>query len=628
MKHLRLRLALVGLFFAFLFSLLIVRYYTLQGMEHKKWVGLATKQHEGVVKEPFRRGTIWSNPSLKQGHPYAPHPIVLDLPRFHLHADPTAIPNGLKEEVAQQISGQMEVEEEGVLRQLRTRSRNRSLVRWLDHRQREALLAWWRPFSRAHGIPRNALFFCRDYQRSYPFGSLLGQVLHTIRDYKDEATQQGIPTGGLEASLDGFLQGEPGERWVIRSPRHRLALGTLLKPARDGAEITLTIHHYLQAVCEEALERGLVRTGAKQGWAILADPHTGEIWALAQAPAFYPERYRDYFNDPDLVPHTVLQAATSAYEPGSVMKPLILSLCLKANEELRAAGEPPLFDPDAPMDLTNGWFPGRERPLRDLSPQNEMNLERAIAKSSNIYPARLVEEICTRLGPGWLEERLRNIYGFGTQTGLELPSEATGWLPNPHSRKGGWSGATPASLAMGYNLLATSLQLIRAYSILANGGHPIQLTLLKEIIAHGPEGDTSILSASDKKKALSLSLLSQESCQRIHVGMEQVVSPGGSGRKARLNGFSVAGKSGTAEKVIDGSYSKTAHFTTFIGFSPAEDPLFVLLVSLDEPERTYLPGRGFTHYGGASCAPIFREIAQQTHLYLGSEPLERNHEGR
>lgn len=626
----RRRATLLTLMLFAAFSVLISQFYRLQVIEHDKWQQRALKQHEGVVRLSARRGTFFSNVSIKEGHPEVPQAFAVDVPKFHLHADPAVIPAELRDPICKQIAQLFEVdpEHEGHVRQqLDLRSRNRELLRWLDRDDRDQLLEWWIPFARQHHLPRNALFFVPDYQRSYPFGKLLGSVLHTIRDHKDEVTKQGIPTGGLEAYFHEILNGQEGAQLVVHSPRKRLDLGRVLQAPQDGADVTLTINHYLQAIAEEELERGVRQAQAKGGFALLMDPYTGEILALAQVPEFWPERYRDYFNSPERISDTLCQAISYAYEPGSIMKPLMMALCLEANRELQQRGQEPLFSPEEKVATGDGSFPGRSKPLKDLGRVHQfLNLDMAIQKSSNVYMARIVERLVERLGDEWLHDALRYRLHMGEKTGIELPGESSGFVPTPGRQHANgaleWSKATPFSLAMGYNLQVNAVQMLRAWSMIANGGYCIKPTLVRRIERKRLDGSTEVLFdlTQQLQSSVPVPTLSPTSCQRILRALKFVTKRGGSGGAGDISGFTEVGKSGTSEKLVNGQYAADSHFSSFIGIVPADHPRFVVQVSIDEPRKQFLPGIGGTHYGGKCAAPVFCQICKRSLAYLGVSP--------
>ena len=338
----RKRLVWVSLFVFALFCLLIVQFFRIQIIEGDKWTRQAKAQHQLVVTEPFKRGLFYSNTSIKLGHPETPQAFVIDVPKFHLYSDPSSIPEECRNEVAGKVCELLNIrgnEAQKLRQQFERKTRSRKLALWLDKEQCDALNKWWFHYARSKKIVRNALFFVQDYKRSYPFGKLLGQVLHTVREEKDAKTRQSIPTGGLELVFDKILQGKEGKRLILRSPRHPMETGKILSYPEDGADVHLTINHYLQAIAEEEICKAVKNSNAKGGWAVLMEPRTGEIWALAQYPWFEPGDYRDFFNNPKLQENTKVKAITDPYEPGSTMKPLTIALALKGQCGIEEARE-------------------------------------------------------------------------------------------------------------------------------------------------------------------------------------------------------------------------------------------------------------------------------------------------
>ena len=238
----------------------------------------------------------------------------------------------------------------------------------------------------------------------------------------------------------------------------------------------------------------------------------------------------------------------------------------------------------------------------------------AIQRSSNVYVARLVERIIHRLGAKWYRDKLENVFGFGVKTGIELPSEIAGFLPSLGKTylSGGleWSTPTPFSLAMGYNVLVNSIQMVRAFSIIGNGGYAISPTLIKRV-DHKPFP----LNHHPPRQVLNPTIAKEV----VHA-MKFVTKKGGGAPLGDIQGYTEAAKTSTSEKLINGAYDKNRHFSTFIGLAPAEEPRFCLLVAVDEPEKRFIPGFGTTHFGGKCAAPIFGEIAKKSLAYLGVKP--------
>ena len=201
MKQDRTRLLFLAGFLAMLFCSLIIRFFQIQIVEGEKWTQQALAQHQHVLIEPFMRGSFYSNTSVKKGHPEEEQPFVIDIPMFHLHIEPDSIPQPLRETMSAALFKLLRFNPEQAIKmrgEFDRKSRDRKIAIWLDRHKRKQIETWWNEFHKKEKIVRNALFFTRDYKRSYPFGSMLGTVLHTVQMEKDPETHQAMPTGGLE----------------------------------------------------------------------------------------------------------------------------------------------------------------------------------------------------------------------------------------------------------------------------------------------------------------------------------------------------------------------------------------------------------------------------------------------
>jgi len=629
LKNSSIKVIVLSLGIFFLDALLIVKFFSIQIINGEKWEEIARKQHFFLVKEPFTRGTFWSNAKVRKGHPDNHQRLAVDIQSFHLFIDPLSIPKIHRETISEHLQERLSMtdsEKMQLRKQFEKNSRSRKLASWLEVDSKEGISAWWSRYAQKHKIARNALYFVPVHRRSHPFGKLLGQVLHTIQAKRDESTDKAYPTGGLELAFDSYLKGKQGKRLLKRSPRHAFETGQVLKEAEDGADIYLTINHCLQAIAEEELERGVKRCRAKGGWTVMMEPVTGELLALAQYPFFNPEYYNQYFNDHQLIAHTKVKAVSDAQEPGSVLKPFTLFAAFLANQELIGRGETPLFDPEEKLPCSDQKFPGRIKPLKDGRVHRFLNMNMALQKSSNIYFARLVERIIERLGPQWYRNVLEEKFGFGLRSGIELPSESRGLLPqlgktHPNGALE-WSVPTPFSLAIGHNIQLNSLQLVRAYSILANGGTLVRPTLVKKIVRRCCDGKTNVLLDNTRleRKESFPRVIDAKIVQRVIQGMKFVTKPGGTGWRADISGYTEIGKTGTAHKTVGGTYSQTAFLASFIGIAPLKEPAFVLLVVMDEPKKEYIPCVGSNHHGSVSAAPVFKAIATRALRYLGRTP--------
>lgn len=623
------RLTVLAVFLFLLFCLIIVQFYKIQIVEGEKWTKKARAQHVFTVKEPFKRGLFYSNTAVTSSQMEYKQPLVFDVPAFHLYIDPKRIPPQLRLQIAQALFQALQVSEgdkRQILQQFQKQSHSRKIASWLSKEKRDAISTWWTAFARANKVERNALYFEHDYKRSYPFGHLLGSVLHTVRDLRDPQSGQNIPTGGLELIFNKVLQGREGKRELLRSPRSPMDMGKVISHPEDGADVYLTINHLLQAICEEEIAKGVKLANAKGGWAVLMKPRTGEILALAQYPFFDPRNYRDYFNDQEKSEATKVKAVADVFEPGSTMKPLTVTIALMANDELERRGEKPLFSPYEKIDTRPCILPGRNKPMKDLRVHNCLNMYLALQKSSNVYMAKLAQRIIERLGDQWYRDALKNLFGFGEQTGIELPSESSGLLPTPGKLHPNgtleWSAPTPYSLAMGHNLLVNSVQMMLPFASLANGGYAVKPTIIRKVVKTHSNGSEEVLVDNTKPERVASfpKVLPAKVVKQVNEALRAITKPGGTSPRGDIFGYTEIGKSGTSEKIINGQYSKKTNFSSFIGFAPAENAEFVLFVGIDEPEWKFIPHFGKMHMGGNCAAMTFREIGLRVLQFLGVEP--------
>ncbi len=618
------RLLVLTLFLFLLFCFIIAQFFKVQIVEGEKWTRQAKAQHQYAQAEPFKRGRFFCT-SIKPGHPHQELAMALDIKKYHLYIDPATLQKGSVDEISEALTGFLhagEKEKATIREQFDKQSRSRRLKCWLTEVEKAQIEKWWLPYAKWNKLPKNGVFFLEDYQRSYPFGQLLGAVINSVREERDPETHQCFPTGGLELTCNSYLKGVPGKRLRMRSPRQSLEGGVVVALPEDGADVYLTIDPYIQAIAEEEVRKGVKAAGARAGWAVLMDPVTGEIYALAQYPEFDPSRYRDYYNDPNLVEYTNVKAVTNCFEPGSTQKPISVAIASMANQELEKQGKPLIFNPAQMVATHDGRFPGRKKPISDVGSHRYLNMYLAMQKSSNIYVARLIQRIVGTLGDEWYREQLSEVFRFGRKTQIELPSESYGWLPKPNqyypSGRPQWSVPTPFSLSFGYNLLVNTIQMVRAWGILINGGCDVHPTLIRKIVKEKGEGESELI--YEHSTAKGKQLLPQGISRELAYSLQSITQPGGSGSRANIPGFTEGGKTGTTEQIVKGKYSKQDHFSSFVGFSPVESPKFLLFVGIDAPEYRALPGIGRTYFGSGCAAPVFRRIMHRTYDYLGMPP--------
>lgn len=608
---------------------LVAQFFRLQVVEHEKWNKRARLQHYFFVKEPYHRGVLYANSSYTPD-PSKKLPFTVDVPLFHVYADSMSIPKELRGEVAEAVMRMLSPsisEAKRLPGELKRHSRSRRLVSWLTEEQKALFLRWWRPWAKSHKVASNALFFVHDFRRIHPMGPLLGQVLHTIRERRDEMTGKAYPTGGVELSLNSVLEGTIGLRRLMRSPRNNMEMGEIIREPTHGCHVELTFDPVIQAILEEEISKAVRAREAKGGWGVLVDPWTGHILALAQYPSFLPDKYQAYFNNANQADRTKVKASTDANEPGSPMKAITCSLALKANKECKQKGVAPVFQPFAKMPVSVGSFPGRSKPIKDVTLNHHLNLYMAVQRSSNIYFATVAGRIADRMGAAWYRQQLVDCFGFGTKTGVELVGESVGVVPRPGAltanKKLEWSKATPYSLGMGYNIQATTLQMVRAFSVIATRGIRPDLTIVRKVWREKKDATEEVLvDNTTSGRVLSFPrVLDADIAEEVVRAMKFVTKPGGSASRADIYGYSEGGKTGTTLKLIHGAYSTQSHLASFIGFAPAGKPRFVLGVVIDEAKPGFIPGFGFNHRGGTAAAPVFREVGKRVLEYL-KEPQD------
>lgn len=414
-----------------------------------------------------------------------------------------------------------------------------------------------------------------ERRRFYPNGPLAGTLIGF-------ADRDGRGLSGAELAFDRQLRGSSAEIPALRDARgHVLPDVSAPKRSRTGQAIRLAIDVRLQHFSEGALEEALRRTGARHATLVALDPRTGEILALAEEPGFDPNRF--WLEDKALYR---ARAFVDEFEPGSTMKPFSVALALDAG----------VVRPEQVFDCENGRFRVGRKVIRDAHPHELLTVTDIVRVSSNIGAAKISAE----LGARRLVDGLRR-FGFGDLPGSGFPGEVPGLLRNLRERQ----EIERANLSFGQGISVTPVQLVTAMATFANGGRRVTPRLL----AARSDGEDA---ASEPPRVLS------EQTTREVVAMLRAVVESGTGTRAALPNVAVAGKTGTAQKVKEGTYSQKDFIASFVGFAPAERPRFVIGVFIDEPQGL--------HTGGAVAAPVFREVAAYALDQLGSAapvPAER-----
>jgi cell division protein FtsI/penicillin-binding protein 2 len=398
----------------------------------------------------------------------------------------------------------------------------------------------------------------KEYRRFYPYDSLLCHVVGFA----------GIDNRGLEG-----IEYQFNDLLMPRNP------GKGNSPEERGSTVVLTVDRYVQEVVEEELARAWVQTGARHLSAVVMDPSTGEILALANKP--------DYnLNDFTKYPEDTLRnrVITDTFEPGSTFKIFIAASLL--DKGLVRPGD--IF-------TCNGSVQVEGITIRDTSAHGRLDFRQVLEKSCNVG---MVESV-RRTDKASLFESLRS-FGFGSPTGIELPGEARGILRNPSE----WSGISKYAMAIGQEMSVTSLQLVTAASVLANGGVLMQPRIIRRI--ERPDGTR----VKDYPPLKVRTVMSEGAASRLLDILTGVLGEKGTGYRAHIEGYRIAGKTGTAQ-IADtrkGGYLENQFYASFVGFVPVPKPKIVVLVALDRPVGEV--------YGGSTAAPIFKNIVEQVAPHL------------
>jgi len=404
----------------------------------------------------------------------------------------------------------------------------------------------------------------KESQRFYPNNSLAASVIGYVDSYDNGLA-------GVEQKYDDLLSGKAGEiafdRDASGQPYNRSET-----PAMNGAQVVLTIDAILQHKVEVLLDEAVRMTRAKGAGAIVMDPKTGEILALANVPTFNPNERPEGANDSS----RANRAIGWPYEPGSIFKIVTYA----------AAFEEGLFEPDDMINCGGGQITIGKRVIRDTHAYGALTVEDAFAKSSNGGAIR----VAMRLGREKFFEYISR-FGFGRKTGIELPGESRG-IVNPLED---WRIDSIGSVAIGQEVSVTLLQIVAAVGAIANRGMWIKPHVVKKVVAQDGR-------ALYEPKVETRQVVSERTAQMMVRIMERVVTHGTARHAINLAGYSVAGKTGTPQKVENKRMSQTKYMPSFAGFIPAADPRLAIIVMIDEPEGS--------HMGGSVAAPVFNLIAE------------------
>jgi cell division protein FtsI (penicillin-binding protein 3) len=559
----RSRIVLILIALTGLWSLMVARAAWLQLLPDSRLQSLKKRQFETVVTLNPRRGDVID----RNGHE-----LAVSMTSYSLFADPKILEEPKK--VVRFLASELKLPVKSVEERIMKNRQKRFvwIERHVEQTAYEAISA-----KKIRGIG-----FVEESKRIYPNEKLLSHVLGFVG-----GEEQGLE--GLELRYNDQLRAAKKHVSIQRDARGRplIVNGQIFNQVPDGADLQLTIDRELQFILEQELSQTVVRHEADSAVGVVLDAQTSEVLAMASSPSFDPNKSSNFA--PELRRN---RAVTDSYEPGSTMKTFVIAGAINKG----------LVEPNTKFDVSGGQIRLGKRVIHEADAHHvfdSLSISEILAVSSNVGMAKLA----LKIGPEAIRETLEN-FGFGVRTGIDLPGEAKGIL-----QKLPWRDHLMANISFGHGIAATAIQVANAYAVIANGGWLRQPYAVKSIRDH-ENGETIEMKPKTLRRVLS-----DEAVAKMRLILTGVTSKEGTGYNARVAGFPVAGKTGTAQKVMPNGkgYMKGGYISSFAGFLPANNPKFVIYVVVDHPRKEY--------YGSAVAAPVFSRVASFAVRKAGIAPV-------
>ena len=547
----------VGFVFFFVFSclfLFIIKLSLIQVFRSSYLTDKADKQHNHIVELEPRRGTIYDRNM---------HALALNVVAYSLFANPRIMTDEQKVEAVAKVAGVLNMSS-GVLAQ--RLDKEKSFV-WLFRKIPQE------QYEKLKDIKIYGLGFVKENKRFYPNGNLAAHVIGF-------ANIDNVGLQGVELEYDKYLRGKKGMAQFLRDARQRdLLIEKDFVAPQDGSDVVLTIDETIQFIAEKALEKAYQKHNAKAASIIVLDPKTGEILAFASRPTFRPDA-------PDASPaeNRTNRTVAFVYEPGSVFKIVTATAALEEN----AVKEDEIFF------CENGHYRVGNHILGDAHPKGNLTFRQVIEQSSNIGTVKVAQ----RLGPAKIYEYAHR-FRFGMKTGIGMTGEVGGML-KPVGR---WSKTSIGAVPIGQEVTVTSVQLGTAIAAIANNG-----VMMKPYFINHVKNPSGSISEQHNPQVLTR-VMKEETSRRLRSILQGVVEEG-TATLARMKDITSGGKTGTAQKVVNGLYSHSAFMASFIGFAPVDDAKLAVVLTFDEPHPAY--------YGGVVAGPAFKEVVENSLRYLAS----------
>ena len=544
------RVLFVAAFIGFWMLVISARLVYLQFSQYDNLASRARQQQQNEIETSPQRGELLDRQERQ---------LARSVQTVSLFLDPDGLDTATLDRNAQQLAKSLSLKQADLTKEFRDAAAAKKRFIWIARRL-DADVA-----NKIVELKLPGLQTQLEPKRYYPNGSLAAHVLGYVG-------LDGKGLGGVEQFYNAKISGEAGHLLVEKDANGK-PYESYEIAAKSGQTVVLTIDQTIQYQAEQALQAAVQRSHAKSGTVIVLDPRSGEILALANAPTFDPNKVSEA--KPETRSNWALQ---NIYEPGSTFKVVAFSAALEKN----------LAKPTDHIDCQMGAITVAGRVVHDHKPFGTLTIAEALAKSSNVAAIKLG----MRVGDPTMYDYIRR-FGFGSKTGIELPGETNGILRKVER----WQPSSIGSIAIGQEVGVTPVQMVAAFGALANDGVRIAPHLIREVRDSG--GNVVYRAQPEQRRVISA-----ETAVALR-GMLEGVTLNGTAKKAQLDGYSAAGKTGTAQKIDPKTktYSSTKFVGSFVGFAPVSNPQVAIIVVIDEPAGAY--------HGGDVAAPVFREVAEQ-----------------
>lgn len=547
----------IAMGFMVLFAVTALRAYFLQVLKSGELTGIIQSQYMTSVELMPYRGTVYDRNGME---------LAASLDVESLYARPALVrdPKG----AAKLLAPILEMPTKAVYRDLASSKPFVWLQRKVTPMQADKIRA----------LKIEGVGFLKESQRFYPQKELAAQVLGFVG-----VDSQGLE--GIERQYDRIIKGKARKLFADRDAKGRHVFVEGLQPSdqsRQGNDLFLSIDKNIQHIAEKELQAAVALSEAKGGTAIVMDPRTGEILASAVCPLFNPNQYAESARE-----SWRNRAVSDIYEPGSTFKTFLIASALEEG----------IVKPSDMFFCENGSYRIARRVIHDVHAYGWLDVADIIKHSSNIGASKIGKQ----LGKEQMYQYIRR-FGFTAETGVSLPAEQSGFMPALKL----CSEHTQSAISFGQSITVTPLQMVTAYSAIANGGILMQPQIVRRIV------DANGAVVQQITPVMKHRVVSEKTAGIMRDMLKQVVAPGGTGTKAAVEGHVVAGKTGTSQKIDQGGYSHSKIIASFAGFVPADDPRLAIIVLVDEPQRM--------KYGGEIAAPAFSRMANAMLNYLHVPP--------